>query len=144
MRISDWSSDVCSSDLDGENRLVGDSLRHMGVDRVGEIHTLQHLVAILQLAELATRQFHRDAFCRHLFNARDRRIDHPAAIAFITIGPADPFAFMHLDPLFIAELQPIKLARGVNLDGLDAMLLPAHRSEEHTSELQSLMRISYA
>src|SRR3546814_13476608 len=33
---------------------------------------------------------------------------------------------MHLDPLFIAELQPIKLARGVNLDGLDAMLLPAH------------------
>src|SRR3546814_7638885 len=28
--------------------------------------------------------------------------------------------------------------------GGDAVLLPANRSEEHTSELQSLMRISYA
>ena len=114
---------------DGENGFVGDALGHMGVDRIGEIHTLQHLVAILQLAELATGQFHRDAFCGYLFNARDRSIQHPASVAFIAIGPADPFAFMHLDPLLVAELQPIELARGVNLYGLDAMLLPAHVDE---------------
>src|SRR3546814_1804314 len=41
------------------------------------------------------------------------------------------------------------LTAGLGLDGLRAMVPPAfadaaHRSEEHTSELQSLMRISYA
>src|SRR3546814_8174322 len=33
---------------------------------------------------------------------------------------------------------------GISLGGYNAALLSGYRSEEHTSELQSLMRISYA
>src|SRR3546814_5008984 len=55
---------------DGENRLVGDSLRHMGVDRVSEIHALQHGFAIVQLAGLAISKFHGDTFGADLFDAR--------------------------------------------------------------------------
>src|SRR3546814_4193308 len=80
----------------GEYGFVRDTLRHMRVDRICEIHSLEHRVAVLQLAALAIGEFDDDAVPIDLFYAGDRRVDHPA------------------------------------------------RSEEHTSELQSLMRISYA
>src|SRR3546814_9209888 len=74
MRISDWSSDVCSSDL-------------------------------------------------------DRRVDHPASIALVAIGPADALAFVNLDTFFVAELQPIKLAVRVDLGRFDTVLASAHIAE---------------
>src|SRR3546814_9833804 len=40
-------------------------------------------------------------------------------------------------------LHRLELVEEVHVDGLD-QVLPEGRSEEHTSELQSLMRISYA
>src|SRR3546814_7255685 len=92
MRISDWSSDVCSSDLYG--RVRAPSLE-LDDDLIGGE---------------AVARFGGD------------RLDH--AVAF---GAQD---ILHLHRLDDAEF----------LAGLD---LPA-RSEEHTSELQSLMRISYA
>src|SRR3546814_20766981 len=38
----------------------------------------------------------------------------------------------------------VKMSILVNAEAVDALSMIVHRSEEHTSELQSLMRISYA
>src|SRR3546814_3519539 len=100
MRISDWSSDVCSSDLDLEGSVkasVGnyDYLRYEGFLNIP-----------LMGDELAVRfagsYNERDGYGRFV------RLDRPAA-----------------------DVRGNYYVRG-------------QRSEEHTSELQSLMRISYA
>src|SRR3546814_7824744 len=89
MRISDWSSDVCSSDLGGA---VGRDHQHGGAD---------HLVVEVD-------RHHRigaygRGLCGHV-----------------------------LEGMLLGTTQDLLVAAG------------ASRSEEHTSELQSLMRISYA
>src|SRR3546814_11565085 len=78
----------------------------MRVDRICEIHSLEHRVAVLQLAALAIGEFDDDAVPIDLFYAGDRRVDHPASIALVAIGPADALAFVNLDTFFVAELQP--------------------------------------
>src|SRR3546814_4673426 len=98
MRISDWSSDVCSSDLDSRPpcacRPDGGALRVLGQKSARE-------------GVLAGRGGQRRGHKRaHLGAAAAKRFGQDTAVVFP--GPA----------------------RG--------------RSEEHTSELQSLMRISYA
>src|SRR3546814_10203714 len=100
MRISDWSSDVCSSDLiDGGHRR--NLCRHRAPAvcyPAGKIH-----------------------------EGRDRE-------AFVAEGRASA----------CAKVRRIEdRAREVGDRKAGQQLLPA-RSEEHTSELQSLMRISYA
>src|SRR3546814_7342992 len=99
MRISDWSSDVCSSDLFGHHRAgIGD--RHaVRQDRAGCITG----------DDIESAAF--GALARG-----DRRLAH-AERARIGVGAVEP--------------QPGHARR-------------AGRSEEDTSELQSLMRISYA
>src|SRR3546814_2481890 len=101
MRISDWSSDVCSSDLPVDLDFeIGDlmrELRRKTAQRVG--------------IDLDARAFHR----------RDHR--HQRAIDHLV----DPRATLGGQPRLEAPPQPER-----------------HRSEEHTSELQSLMRLSYA
>src|SRR3546814_9283806 len=86
MRISDWSSDVCSSDLDGAgiNDRFGDFRAF--VDKLGQFQVFVDLVED-RLSDLEPEK--RDLQARNLADIR-------------------------------------------------------WRSEEHTSELQSLMRISYA
>src|SRR3546814_2234936 len=102
MRISDWSSDVCSSDLsvhqyqgmDYREYFAGAEAifrNHGGRPHWGKIHTL---------------------------SARD------------------------LEPLYPRWNDFLKLRASVDPDGM--FINPWLRSEEHTSELQSLMRISYA
>src|SRR3546814_5818287 len=104
MRISDWSSDVCSSDLDSLVRYIGEQLTAHGVP--GEYLALQ-----LPEAKVFT----------HLKAAQE----FAAAIGKLDCRiPLEQFGA-----------------------GLDSFQLLAHlkpRSEEHTSELQSLMRSSYA
>src|SRR3546814_4036791 len=96
MRISDWSSDVCSSDLGG----VLDSAR----------------------AEPATGRPARPRFCRKAVRGTRHGRGHECALGHGEgWKPQAPRACHVVD------------ARG-----------RAGRSEEHTSELQSLMRISYA
>src|SRR3546814_4601962 len=108
MRISDWSSDVCSSDLP---QLLRRLLPRR--DREGEAHRRGGCLCGLR------------RFQRH-------RIER--AVLHILQGPGRRLAFA-VDAHLVKELQPC--ARGqVGLAG--------GRSEEHTSELQSLMRISYA
>src|SRR3546814_8749006 len=104
MRISDWSSDVCSSDL---SRL--DTGWRDGID--------------LPLGE--SRELYRVATL-------------PAVAG---VGPWEPGgASLSLDAAMLAALPP-GTALDIRQVG-DFGLSP--RSEEHTSELQSLMRNSYA
>src|SRR3546814_8966909 len=106
MRISDWSSDVCSSDL----------RRHPAVDR-------QRLEAWLK--EMARRW--RMSTLLNQVCIVDRFLDHLAEIGLIADNPIVAlrrrYNVKHSKPIWRAL---------------------ASRSEEHTSELQSLMRISYA
>src|SRR3546814_9241594 len=103
MRISDWSSDVCSSDLD--------QLVKQGISSVQD---LTKAVPGLTYA--------RSAFGTPVFTLR-------GVGYFDTALAASPAVSVYVDqaPLSFSALPGI----GV-------------RSEEHTSELQSLMRISYA
>src|SRR3546814_5369298 len=100
MRISDWSSDVCSSDL-----LIDIALRKARAGDVG----LAQIVA--QVAR------HGDGFVAHV------------AQVLLIIAPRQVARILQHAP------------RAVGKPELHALL---ERSEEHTSELQSLMRISYA
>src|SRR3546814_10048007 len=104
MRIRDWSSDVCSSDLKGRGRL-----------REGP--------ASLSVPALS--------------RASAARLLHHAQVGLLLF----PAAREHLLGLLVVDRRH---------DDDVLALLPVHRrrhlvrSEEHTSELQSLMRTSYA
>src|SRR3546814_8597180 len=119
MRISDWSSDVCSSDL---------LLRSLG--------KADAMAPILDAA---------DALARQLGRAMER-----AEAAILKHGEHQPKALDRvLDALGIDAADRRTLLRRMcsPVDGTDdigALGPVSERSEEHTSELQSLMRISYA
>src|SRR3546814_4325071 len=100
MRISDWSSDVCSSDLVAVHDIR--PLRHIRCGRIRDAKSAKHFAVqpfpmILQGNGINAWgvESRNNGFLAHITEQRDLR----------------PFAF--------------------------------RRSEEHTSELQSLMRISY-
>src|SRR3546814_2803042 len=117
MRISDWSSDVCSSDLLDELRRV-------------QAHHGQREYAVGRLGKIQHRRFQQQ------FAARKR----PAA-----------FLDLHMllwqkliaDDAILHRYAGVHLADGRGLAGRGGHAQQV-RSEEHTSELQSLMRISYA
>src|SRR3546814_5936908 len=106
MRISDWSSDVCSSDLD-----VMVALRH----RRPVAHCGHRLFANAE---------------RHLRTIADLQSLHPPELLAETLRVAERCVF---------RIEQVKYEYPKEVVG------EGHtRSEEHTSELQSLMRISYA
>src|SRR3546814_8133142 len=109
MRISDWSSDVCSSDLTWEMDGVPD-MTQLGI-KPGESFTYKFIAD-----PAGTMWYH----CHVNVN------EHVA-----TRGMWGPFI---IDPI-----KPAKIEREITGD-----YILMFRSEEHTSELQSLMRISYA
>src|SRR3546814_3064525 len=124
MRISDWSSDVCSSDLHAQ-RIEHD------IDRRAVIHV------------------------RHVFDRHDLR-DH----ALVAVTASHLVARLNAALHGQIDLDHLQHARRQLVTRLDLALLVFEalvelrtpvaplpvggRSEEHTSELQSLMRISYA
>src|SRR3546814_3476572 len=124
MRISDWSSDVCSSDLRGPAplRRVAVGVRAAIPERDGEARRRPHrrpVAGDLDRTEVDLAQPALDRRHHH----RDLRLPAPA---LRTRGPA--------------ALPGPRLSAG----GADRQPDGRPRSEEHTSELQSLMRISYA
>src|SRR3546814_7124975 len=109
MRISDWSSDVCSSDL------------------------IPLRTAFAISSNVAAARLTQEVGVRNVIRAaRDLGISTPIPNeATIALGTAN-VSVLELTSAFAA------IAAG-------AYPVSAHgRSEEHTSELQSLMRISYA
>src|SRR3546814_7613610 len=118
MRISDWSSDVCSSDL----------------DRTKPLHPGEDETAVFFGAEIAGI----DKRGRARIWAGET--DRAAALRAQLIGRCHE-ARIRRQPgshAIGAEQQQIGLGIGAALRAVRA------RSEEHTSELQSLMRSSYA
>src|SRR3546814_3770642 len=111
MRISDWSSDVCSSDLNVDRRQIIAGLCQRDVERACQIAGIGSLVA----ARIARKDGEGlEPVMIPRAERNDRRIE--------TAGDAD---------------QDRTKLRGPCGDAIQ-------RSEGHTTELQSLMRISYA
>src|SRR3546814_1215007 len=106
MRISDWSSDVCSSDLKGHECVVYDS--HPEAVAQARGHGAKGCADLAELVSTLSRP-------------RVLWLMVPAAV---------------VDGV-LESLLPL-------LDKDDIVIDGGNRSEEHTSELQSLMRISYA
>src|SRR3546814_9909230 len=113
MRISDWSSDVCASDLRERARQLESDMKKMV------------LLAISAAGFLA---------------GCERAPTFPEIL--MTYHDVD-WLKTHEDqiPVIVAECDKIVNSE---LKQSDLPMPVARRSEEHTSELQSLMRISYA
>src|SRR3546814_5278343 len=124
MRISDWSSDVCSSDLNTWLTAGGDVCSARQPEREASRYQRHHQIA--RGNPFRDQWFHVST-AQHSFNVPGMALTH----------------------LRIAQNQRIaqQLVQGDAL--VDQQRMPGghrhhERSEEHTSELQSLMRISYA
>src|SRR3546814_8477998 len=107
MRISDWSSDVCSSDL----KLLGRAHDHFG-----------RIAKPCILLRMPDQIIHDERQCRRhrVQPPQEHQRDQAEQFLFVQCLVADP--------------------RGQDV----ADQIISTGSEEHTSELQSLMRISYA
>src|SRR3546814_10152831 len=133
MRISDWSSDVCSSDLPPDLR--GEA---PGPDRPARLRGRRY-------SDPHTRA--QPCFGPSFVEAADSRIGGGSALnAQREIG--EYYSRQTVLPE-IGLLGQQVLARSkvlvIGAGGLGSpLLMYLARSEEHTSELQSLMRISYA
>src|SRR3546814_4451838 len=116
MRISDWSSDVCSSDLARIADQPRGEQRHHRRDRhdVGQQRRVPPTAA-----------------------DRCQRPAPQAQVAFQLRNPRVGEVPAHVRADVVAALLACGLAR-------KPQRAPCNRSEEHTSELQSLMRIPYA
>src|SRR3546814_7075459 len=124
MRISDWSSDVCSSDLD------------LGLE---DVRGAEIQATAVEHAKDPVRRIQVGGGNGHQIAARRDELHQPHQRRFIQLRQG-------IDEQVRIGTQP-GLAVGQRVvqrhQLLDATFV-LHRSEEHTSELQSLMRISYA
>src|SRR3546814_5557487 len=140
MRISDWSSDVCSSDLDDRVILAAKVARHReaeaGRDRGRAVRRAEGVVDAL----LAAGESGEAAALAQGADAVAPAGEDLVRIALMRDVP---------DQLVPRRLEHV-VQRGSQLDHAEAgtKVAAGHRhglrSDEHTSELQSLMRISYA
>src|SRR3546814_5573403 len=115
MHISDWSSDVCSSDLERFGRYIKTLPPGLGMifpiaDRIGTRMNMMETVLDVPQQEVITR---------------DNALVQVDGVIFYQVLNAAAAAY---------EVRNLERA----------ILNLTMRSEEHTSELQSLMRISYA
>src|SRR3546814_4541849 len=125
MRISDWSSDVCSSD----RRMVCKVQRLL--DR--GIAAADHRDLLAAIEEAVARRAGGNAFALHRFLAVE-----PQPFGLRAGGDDEHVAFVHVAAV---AGQPERTPRQIDIDD---RIPDEARSEEHTSELQSLMRTSYA
>src|SRR3546814_3278972 len=120
MRISDWSSDVCSSDL----LLSGHAVQ--------ELQKLLHSCRAGSFGELV----HSPGFRR-----TGLRRGRPEGQSIANAGPRFRFPWPHATR---RSAGGSALGNAPEAKDLAVTAAPHLRSEEHTSELQKLMRQSYA
>src|SRR3546814_7464668 len=116
MRLREWSSDVCSSDLHGQRAdvLPGDQLRQVAPLLLGAAVAAELVhaeIGMRPVAEADTGRGAADLLHRHAV----LQVAHAGAAVVPVHRQAEQAERAHL-----------------------------RRSDEHTSELQSLMRIAYA
>src|SRR3546814_8208127 len=136
MRISDWSSDVCSSDLL--------ALKLMESERVSFLVGRPHQWARLQeMPNWANADL---SSLRYVTNAELLQT-HPT----VNIDWRLPMTFGTTETMTAAttytantSVEQYAGSAGEPLPGNTLKIIDPQRSEEHTSELQSLMRNSYA
>src|SRR3546814_6921276 len=138
MRISDWSSDVCSSDL----------LARAAALRVAESPTVTYNPLFLYGGVGLGKTHLMHAIGWHIRQRfPERRVVYLSAEKFMyqfirALRFKDTMAFKEqfrsVDVLMIDDIQFIAGKESTQEEFFHT------RSEEHTSELQSLMRISYA
>src|SRR3546814_1499489 len=131
MRISDWSSDVCSSDLEICRVAKGALILHADIGR-----ELGH-----ELIAQTQSQFGRgEAGAYAQFgNVLRGEVQLGCGLEDQLLGQA--LIIFRFEPR--GDVALVRKEQGpVDLEPVRSQAL--HRSEEHTSELQSLMRISYA
>src|SRR3546814_3916110 len=121
MRISDWSSDVCSSDLAAQVSCLGELLATVDEQEIG-------VGSFQQGATLGRKDLHAVAEQREAGQHFGRRLQ----------GAGEEEESAHLDS-FQAGPRSEPLGKDIGCEPPER-----RRSEEHTSELQSLMRNSYA
>src|SRR3546814_5248233 len=122
MRISDWSSDVCSSDLGaGDGGVVGRRRKGCGI---------VHAAIVAPDIKKARSGETVPGFCS---------LPH-VGCGLIVKESLVPLHAAVQNRTSRYRNWPVVVGRGYAPDGFPAV----RRSEEHTSELQSLMRISYA
>src|SRR3546814_9219027 len=109
MRISDWSSDVCSSDLPLPPVCLMPSKAYIGRSSKEPKGSVRQVRSVSRT--IAT-------WAHHILSFAVSPTPQGVAVAVLL------------------QLNPLNVSKPIS-DGL-------RRSEEHTSELQSLMRISYA
>src|SRR3546814_1217245 len=116
MRISDWSSDVCSSDL----------LQYLA-DRLDPVQ-------IPVLIEIGV----------YFFSSRSSAAWAKKALADFRISLARRNSRFSFSNALRRSRSSVVTPGRIPLLTSDRLIQSSRRSEEHTSELQSLMRISYA
>src|SRR3546814_5917002 len=129
MRISDWSSDVCSSDLRPRAPQLVE--RHAAVEDVAADQPETGFEIIGRQREMADHRLPEAGCCR--FDGIENRRDGGVAMRLPAArnGGIEMLAEQACDMLAGRCEAVVDEARD-------------QRSEEHTSELQSLMRSSYA
>src|SRR3546814_1982021 len=143
MLISDWSSDVCASDLVdvlvevehqvvGDDRVAGGEERDQALDQVplGRAEPGLQVAGVEREVDLLHRPGVADGVAVHLV---ELRVAHRAKGEFeARVEQELAVVGGHMLVPVCLSPSPAQRERGWG------------RSEEHTSELQSLMRISYA
>src|SRR3546814_9762823 len=129
MRISDWSSDVCSSDLFNFYGLAG--VGALAPAAFASAGCCPGLLSLLALPSLLAELY------RNLLissSSTTALCVYWISLFCLSILSSPPGVM----PMYCSPSRP-----EVRMDA-DESLGNSYRSEEHTSELQSLMRISYA
>src|SRR3546814_7212706 len=139
MRISDWSSDVCSSDLNDEATVAS----ALGGSSLGGKWGTPDVIGVLKPRAQDIFKFE-----PQIVTAEIKAVPNQPVVAF---GQAVAYRlFSHKSYIVVPnstssdDMNRLKSLCSIHGVGLVTFALNKCRSEEHTSELQSLMRISYA
>src|SRR3546814_3977727 len=122
MRISDWSSDVCSSDLTGPSE-------HLKALAKGADYLICEVIDLARVERLVR------AFPGFTPDQLPSLMQHLVADHLTGEQIGEIAAEAEVKKVILTHFSPGS-AGETNID--------SYRSEEHTSEIQSLMRISYA
>src|SRR3546814_5813639 len=122
MRISDWSSDVCSSDLGSAGRGLAGAAGNVLINGARPPAKAAPITQVLAAIPA----------------------DEVRAVLLVPPGTMDVDMAGYPVLLYLITSTKQGLERSVTVTATDRGRLGRTRSEEHTSELQSLMRSSYA